>query len=382
LELRSEGEIVIDLTSKVKVLYGEAIKNLIAEVLEFFGVKHAFVKINDSGALPFVIAARLESAVKQLVNTDLEYLPGMLKENCYSTVRDSFRFTRLYLPGNTPGLMINAGLHSADGIILDLEDSVAPERKSEARILVRNALRQINFYGAERMVRINQGERGLEDLHYIIPHNVNLVLIPKCESVRDIKAVEKEIYRIKKEHKIKNTVFLMPIIESALGIENSFEIAQASKNIVALAIGLEDYTTDLGVSRTIEGNESFYARTRLVVAARAAGIQPIDSVFSDVNDIEALKQNVKISKSLGFEGMGCIHPRQIPVIKKGFAPDEAEIKKSKEIIIAFETGKRNGLGVVVLGSKMIDLPIVKRAQKIVSLAVSLGLISEGWMNDI
>ena len=382
LELRSEGEIVIDLTSKVKVLYGEAIKNLIAEVLEFFGLKHAFVKVNDSGALPFVIAARLESAVKQLINTDLEYLPVMLKENWYSTVRDRFRFTRLYLPGNTPGLMINAGLHSADGIILDLEDSVAPERKSEARILVRNALRQINFYGAERMVRINQGEWGLEDLNYVIPHNVNLVLIPKCESVGDIKAVEKEIYRIKKEHKLKNNVFLMPIIESALGIENSFEIAQSSKNIVAIAIGLEDYTTDLGVSRTIEGNESFYARTRLVVAARAAGIQPIDSVFPDVADIEALKQNVKISKSLGFEGMGCIHPGQIQVIKKGFAPDEAEINKSKEIIIAFETGKRNGRGVVVLGSKMIDLPIVRRAQKLVSLAVSLGLLSESWMNDI
>ena len=124
-----------------------------------------------------------------------------------------------------------------------------------------------------------------------------------------------------------------------LGVENSFEIAGCSENVVAFAIGLEDYTADLGVSRTIEGKESFYARTRLVVAAKAAGIQPIDSVFSDVADMEALEQNVKVSKSLGFEGMGCIHPRQIPVIRQGFAPDETEIEKSKKIIQAFEEAK-------------------------------------------
>ena len=197
LELKSDGGISIDLVSKVKALYGESIKSLISGILEYFGVKNALVKINDSGALPFVIAARMESAVKQLIDTDLDYLPAFIKENDYSTTRDRFRFSRLYVPGNSPGLMINAGLHSADGIILDLEDSVAPEKKDEARILVRNALRQINFYGAERMVRINQGERGLEDLHFIIPHNVNLIIIPKCESAGYILNVEDEIRAIK-----------------------------------------------------------------------------------------------------------------------------------------------------------------------------------------
>jgi citrate lyase subunit beta / citryl-CoA lyase len=382
LEITSDGGISIDLTSRVKLLYGESIKSLIAEVLDFFGIKNAIIKINDSGALPFVITARLEYAVKQLISTDLDYLPEFLKENSYSTARERFRFSRLYLPGNTPGLMINAGLHSADGIILDLEDSVAPEKKDEARILVRNALRQINFCGAERMVRINQGPRGLDDLHFVIPHNVNLVLVPKCESADNIRQVEKEISGIKKKFNLKDHVFLMPIIESALGIEHSFEIACASENIVALAIGLEDYTADLGVTRTVEGKESFYARTRLVVAAKAAGIQPIDSVFSDVADMEALKQNVLISKSLGFEGMGCIHPRQIPVIRQGFAPDETEIEKSKKIVLAFETAKLKGLGVVALGSKMIDPPVVARAQKIIDLAVRLGHLSGDWINEV
>jgi len=381
-ELKDEGGIIIDLVSKVKSLYGESIESLTSEILEFFGIKSALVKINDSGALPFVIAARIESAVKKLIKTDLDYLPEFIMENSYSTSRDRFRFSRLYLPGNTPGFMINAGLHSADGIILDLEDSVASEKKDEARLLVRNALRQINFYGAERMVRINQGVRGLEDLHYVIPHNVNLILIPKCENTDYVKSVESEITAIKKKLNLNNQVFLMPVIESALGIENSFEIARSSGNVVAIAIGLEDYTADLGVPRTDEGKESFYARTRIVVAAKAAGIQPIDSVFSDVGDMEALKQNVLISKSLGFEGMGCIHPRQIPVIRQGFAPDETEIEKSRMIVLAFEKAKLKGLGVVALGSKMIDPPVVFRAQKTIDLAVRLGLLSANWINEI
>jgi citrate lyase subunit beta/citryl-CoA lyase len=382
LEIRPDGGITIDLVSKVKALYGESIKNLISEILGFFGIINADIKINDSGALPFVIAARLESAVKQLISTDLDYLPKFIHENSYSTARDRYRFSRLYLPGNTPGLMINAGLHSADGIILDLEDSVAPEKKDEARFLVRNALRQINFCGAERMVRINQGERGLKDLHFVIPHNVNLVLLPKCESAEDIRKVENEILGITSKLNLKNKVFLMPIIESALGVENSFEIAHSSESVVALAIGLEDYTADLGVARTIEGKESFYARTRLVVASKAAGIQPIDSVFSDVADMEALKQTVMVSKSLGFEGMGCIHPRQIQVIKHGYAPDENEIEKSKKIALAFETARLNGLGVVALGSKMIDPPIVAKAHKIIDLSIRLGLLSPEWMDEI
>ena len=382
LELKSGVGIDIDLTSKVKVLYGESIKKLVAEISEFFGVRHASVKVVDSGALPFVIAARMESVVKQLIDTDLEFLPEFLDENNYTSTRDRFRFSRLYLPGNNPGLMINAGLHSADGIILDLEDSVAPEKKDEARFLVRNALRQIYFMGAERMVRINQGERGLKDLRAIIPNNVNLVLIPKCESREYIIKVENEIATIKKKFKLDNKVFLMPIIESALGVENSFEIARGSENVVALAIGLEDYTADLGVARTIEGTESFYARTRLVVAARAAGIQAIDSVFSDVADMDALRENVKVSKSLGFEVMGCIHPRQIPVIRQGFAPDEAEIEKSKKIVLAFQTAQKNGLGVVALGSKMIDPPVVARAQKIIDLAVRLNILPHDWINQL
>ncbi len=382
LELKSTGGIDIDLTSRVKTLYGKSITNLSKEVLSFFKIKNAKVRINDSGALPFVIAARLESAIKKLVKNDLEFLPELIKENRYTTSSDRFRFSRLYLPGNTPGMMLNAGLHSAHGIILDLEDSVAPERKDEARILVRNALRQVNFMGAERMVRINQGTMGLKDLQSVIPHNVNLVLIPKCEFPDEVINVDSEISSILKRTGIKNPVFLMPIIESALGVENSFSIAKASANVVAMAIGLEDFTTNLGVTRTTEGKESLYARSRLIIAAKAAGIQPIDSVFSDVGDMEGLRQNVLNSKAMGFEGMGCIHPRQIAVINNGFAPDEAEIEKSKKIVSAFEEARQKGHGVVALGSKMIDPPVVARAQKNIDLAIRLGKLSKNWFKEI
>jgi citrate lyase subunit beta/citryl-CoA lyase len=381
LEITSGGGYSIDLVSKVKALYGNSINDLVKEILKFFGIKNARIVIADSGALPFVISARLEAAIKQLMETELEFLPEFNAQNSYITTRDRPRYARLYLPGNNPSLMINAGLHSADGIILDLEDSVSPARKDEARILVRNALRRINFYGAERMVRINQGERGLKDLHSVIPHNVNLIIIPKCESADQVRVVENEIMDILGKYRIKNTVCLMPVIETALGIENAFSIATSSPDVVALAIGLEDYTADLGVNRTIEGKESFYARTRLVNASKAAGIQAIDSVFSDIGDMDALKDNVLSSRALGFEGMGCIHPRQIRIIRQGYSPDEKEIAKSKEIILAFGDAGRNGLGVIASGSKMIDAPVVEKAWRTVRQAVLLGLLDENWIEQ-
>jgi len=247
IEGYSRGGISLDITSKVKALYGRSIKSLCMEMMEHFGIRNAKVFIIDSGALPFVIAARIEAAICKFKDTEAEFLPPMEEENLYPAVRDRFRFSRLYLPGNTPSLMINAGLHQANGIILDLEDSVAPDKKDEARILVRNALRQIDFRGAERMVRINQGETGIRDLRAVVPHNTHMILIPKCESPAQIKETDNEINKLRKQHGIRNHLMLMPIIETALGIENCYEIAQASVNVVALAIGLEDLTSDMGV---------------------------------------------------------------------------------------------------------------------------------------
>ena len=377
LELTKSGGIKIDLQSKVKSLYGESIVALSKEVLKFFGIDHAALKIEDKGALPFVLAARLEAVIKKVIIIDKEYLPEMLPENKYTTTRERFRITRLYLPGNTPSLMINAGIHKPDGVILDLEDAVAVNKKSEARFLVRNTLRSLDFLGAERMVRINQIPAGLEDLDYIIPHNVNLVLVPKCESANQLLLVNERMATIQKKVKSSNSVWLMPIIESAMGVMKALEIAQ-SENVVAMAIGLEDYTADLGVNRTPEGLESLFARCQVINACKAVGIQAIDSVFSDVGDMEGLKENVLRSKALSFEGMGCIHPRQIKVIRESFAPSDAEIEKAKSIVNAFMEATEKGLGVVSLGTKMIDAPVVKRAQRTIDQAIALGKVDPDW----
>ncbi|NPA45507.1 MAG: HpcH/HpaI aldolase/citrate lyase family protein [Chlorobi bacterium] len=374
LQLKDEGGIKINLKSKVKGLYGDAIENLCKNELEYFGIKNAEITIQDTGALDFTIAARIEAVVKQAIKTDKEFLLDILEENKYSTKKDDFRFSRLYLPGNSPKMMLNAGVHKPNGIILDLEDSVAPAKKDEARLIVRNALRSVDFYGAERMVRINQLPMGLEDIKYVASHYVNLILLPKCESAEQVKQVEAEIEKERKKHGFDYPIYIMPIIESALGVEKAYEIATSSDNLVAMAIGLEDFTADLGVKRTKEGKESLYARTRIVNACKAAGIQPIDSVFSDVADEEGLRATVKESKMLGFEGIGCIHPRQINPIHESFAPEKDEIEKAKKIEQAFNEATEKGLGVISIGSKMIDPPVVKRAQRILNLSKKLGLL--------
>jgi len=381
MELTKSGGIELHISSKVKAIFGQQIEKLCREILDFYGVAHAKVEVDDSGALPFVMAARMEAAIKKLLDTKKDYILPFLPQNRYKTLRDRNRYSRLYLPGNTPSLMINAGIHNPDGIILDLEDAVAPDKKYEAAFLVRNALCNLDFYGAERMVRINQIPRGLDDLDFIIPYNVNLILVPKCEDDSQIKLLNEHIDKLKIKYAVKDEIWLMPIIESAKGAINAYSIATAASNVVALAIGLEDYTADLGVRRTKEGSESFFARVQVVNAAKAAGIQAIDSVFSDVADMEGLKENVRVSKSLGFDGMGCIHPRQIKVIHENYAPDAAEIEKAKKIVIAFLEAKEKGLGVVSLGTKMIDAPVVKRAQHTIDVAVKLGIINQNWREE-
>jgi len=381
LKLAETGGIKLTFKSKVEVLYGDSTRELIHEMMRYFEIEHLEIDFADSGALPYVIMARVEAAIRRLgLDKGKRFLPPWQIEVPTSS-RDRLRRSRLYLPGDQPKLGINAAIHKGDGLILDLEDSVAPPNKDAARVLVRNALRCMDFMGAERMVRINQLPLGLEDLEEIIPQKPHLILVPKAEKPGQIQEIDKKIDEILAREKEPGEVFLMPILESGLGIINAYAIASASKRNVALAIGLEDYTADIGVQRTNEGRESFFARSMLVNAARAAGIQAIDTVFSDVDDMDGLRESVLEAKALGFDGKGCIHPRQIAVINKAFAPEEKEIEKAKKIVLAFEEAKKKGLGVVSLGSKMIDPPVVKRAVRTINLAVKEGIIPQDWRNQ-
>jgi citrate lyase subunit beta / citryl-CoA lyase len=373
LEPRSADGSEIELESRVAPYYGKAIRAQARDVLEALGVEHARVAIHDAGALPFVIAARLEAAVHRAgLGEGRRALPERIVAPAASP-RDRLRRSRLYLPGSEPKYYINAGLHGPDAVILDLEDSVHPAEKDAARILVRNALRAVDFGAAERMVRINQLPLGLADLEEVVPEALDVVLIPKVERAEQVVEVERRAAEIVVRYGIDRHLWLMPILESALGIENAFAIATASKQVVALTIGLEDYTADIGVVKTAEGHESLYARMRLANAAHAARVQAIDSVYGDVADMEGLRRWGEASRALGFEGMGCIHPLQIAVIHEAFAPSPEEIEKALKIVAAYEEAQQRGLGVVSLGSKMIDPPVVQRALRLVGQAKAMGV---------
>ena len=373
-EARDRGGVEISLESRVAPYYGSAILEQTREVLGELGVKHARVAIHDEGALPFVIAARIEAAARR---TGIVLGKRSLPEQHPlppPSQKDRLRRSRLYLPGSEPKYYINASLHAPDAVILDLEDSVHRGEKDAARILVRNTLRAVDFGLCERMVRINQLPLGLEDLAETVGESPDLILIPKVEEPEQVREVDRMIGEIKARHGIIRPIWIMPILESALGIENAFAVATASENVAALTIGLEDYTADLGVVKTTEGRESQYARSRVVNAARAAGVQAIDSVFSDVADMGGLRRWGEASRAAGFEGMGCIHPGQIRVIHEAFQPTAIEIEKARKVVAAFEEAQKKGLAVVSLGSKMIDPPVVHRALKLVERAKAMGVI--------
>lgn len=375
VEQTEGGGLDIEIDSKVGGLYGGSIRASVEATMKTLATRNARVSVSDKGALPFVLAARVEAAARRAGLAGAAP-PERTVESRAHTERDRMRRSRLYLPGNEPKFMVNAGLHQPDAVILDLEDSVHPEEKDAARVLVRNALRCVDFLDSERMVRINQLPLGFDDLEEIVPETPDLILIPKVETADQVDAVQTKIRQIIEGAALDRPIWLMPILESALGVENAFAIARAAESVVALTIGLEDYTADLGVAKTAAGEESLYARMRLVNAARAARVQAIDSVFGDVGDMEGLEAWGARSRAMGFEGMGCIHPRQIEVIHRAFCPSDEEIQKARRIVAAFEDAREKGLGVVSLGTKMIDPPVVKRAQHVVEVARQAGLLSQ------
>lgn len=286
------------------------------------------------------------------------------------------RRSMLFLPGNNPNMIINAGCLGADAIIFDLEDAVAPAEKDAARILVRNTLRHSYLSGCDVIVRINSVDTDYwkSDLDLILPESPDVILLPKASTPADVLAVD--AYMSEVEARIglaTGTVSLMPLIETALGVENAYVIASASKRICALFLGAEDLTADLRCKRTKEGREIEYARQRLVVAARAAGVDVYDTPFTDVNDDEGIVKDATLAKAFGFSGKASISPRHVEVINQVFSPTLAEIDYAYEVLDAIELAKKQGKGAVSLYGKMIDAPIVARAEQTIAMAVALGL---------
>ena len=286
------------------------------------------------------------------------------------------RRSMLFLPGNNPNLLINGNCLGADAVIFDLEDAVSPAEKDAARILVRNTMRYMDFRGCEMIVRINSIDTAYwqKDIDEILPWKPNLVLLPKTGCAADVLAAD--AYMTQVEEKLgleKNTVGLMPLIETALGVENAFAIASASKRVKALFLGAEDLTADLQCKRTKEGREIEYARTRLVVAARAAGVDVYDTPVTDVNDDEGIVTDAKLAKALGFTGKASISPRHVEVINSVFSPTQKDVDYAYEVMEAIALAKEQGKGAISLHGKMIDAPIVARAQQTIAMAQALGM---------
>ncbi|MEA2071262.1 MAG: aldolase/citrate lyase family protein [Asgard group archaeon] len=281
------------------------------------------------------------------------------------------RRTRLYISGNNPAMIRNAPLFGADSVIFDLEDSVAINQKDAARILVRNALNELDFGNTEVTVRINPIDTPYfkQDIEEIVRAEPYAIVLPKSEDPNDIIEVSQEIAIVEEKAGLPiGLIKLMPIIESALGVLKAEDIALACSRIVAISPGGEDLTADLGATRTVAGEELLYIRSKLVLAARAAGVQVLDTVYGNVNDEEGLINQTKRIIRMGFDGKACIHPRQVEPIHKAFRPTDQEIERAKRIVEAYKHAQEEGLGAICVDNHMIDVPVVKRSERILQRA--------------
>ncbi len=281
------------------------------------------------------------------------------------------RRTMLYVPGNNPGMIRDVHIYGSDSVMFDLEDSVSLNEKDAARLLVYNALKTIDYGQTETVVRINGLDTpfGKSDIEAMVRAKPDIIRLPKTEKPEDIIEIEKLISELEEKIGLEvGTIKLMAAVESALGVINAYKIATASKRLVGIAIGAEDFVTDLKTTRSPDGIELLTARSMILFAARAAGIDALDTVFSDVNDEEGFENEVRLIKQLGFDGKSIINPRQIEIVHRVFTPTDEEINKSLRIIEAIKEAEARGSGVISLDGKMIDKPIVERARRVLDLA--------------
>ncbi len=276
----------------------------------------------------------------------------------------------LFMPGNNPGMLVNGSIFGADSVIFDLEDAVSPKEKDGARILVRNALKTLEYGKTERVVRINalSSPYWEADLKEIVPARPAALLQAKVESAKDVLKLHKILSQQEEQLKIPiGSIEIIPLIETALGIKEAFNIASSSQRVKTLFLGAEDLTADLQAKRSKKGWEIFYSRSRLVVAARSCGKDVIDTPFTDVNDLEGLERDTRFAKELGFSGKAAISPRHISIINNVFSPSESEIKYAQRVLETIEQAKQEGRGVVALDGKMIDAPVVARSQQVLTM---------------
>ncbi len=284
------------------------------------------------------------------------------------------RRSMMFVPGNNPGMIRDAHIYGSDCIMFDLEDSVSINEKDAARFLVYKALTSLKYGKKELVVRINDLGSGLgvTDLEAMVRAQPDVIRLPKTETAQDVTDCETEIARIEREIGLpEGKTRMMAAIESAKGVLNAYDIARSSSRLIGIALGAEDYVTDLRTTRSPEGIELLFARSMIVNAARAAGIAALDTVYSDVNNEEGFIAEATLIKKLGFDGKSIINPRQIEPLHRVFTPTEKDIIKAKAIMEAIAEAELRGSGVASLNGKMIDKPVVERARYMIERASSL-----------
>lgn len=283
----------------------------------------------------------------------------------------------LFMPGDSLRKIEKAATLNVDAVIMDLEDGVAMSRKDEARQIVFRALQEVDFGRTERMVRINPVGSGLEsdDLNLTLPGKPEGYVLPKVENARQVQRISAEIaYIERREGWEKNTIRLLAIIETALGVANVREIAGSDARLDALIFGAEDLAGSIGATRTREGWEVFYARSAVVIHAVAFNLQPIDTVFVDLNDLEGLANEAAQAAQMGYTGKLAIHPQQIEPITQVFTPTDEAIAHAQRLIEAYQAHQSGGIGAFVLDGKMVDAPMVRAAQHVLARARAAGKI--------
>ncbi|HFF7621790.1 TPA: citrate (pro-3S)-lyase subunit beta [Streptococcus pyogenes] len=291
---------------------------------------------------------------------------------------ERLRRTMMFVPGANAAILRDAPLFGADSIMFDLEDSVSLKEKDTSRALVHFALKTFDYSSVETVVRVNGLDScGALDIEAVVLAGVNVIRLPKTETAQDIIDVEAVIERVERENSIEvGRTRMMAAIESAEGVLNAREIAKASKRLIGIALGAEDYVTNMKTRRYPDGQELFFARSMILHAARAAGIAAIDTVYSDVNNTEGFQNEVRMIKQLGFDGKSVINPRQIPLVNEIYTPTKKEIDHAKQVIWAIREAESKGSGVISLNGKMVDKPIVERAERVIALATAAGVLSE------
>ncbi len=281
------------------------------------------------------------------------------------------RRSMLYIPGNNAAMIQQGGVYGADSVLLDLEDSISPTEKDSARILLKHTIPTVDFYGAEVTVRVNHLDTpfGNDDLEEIVPIQPAALRLPKIESADDVHRVIQLVEEIETRHHLPHSrVTVHAMIETAVGVENAPEIATASPRVSAITIGGQDLAADMGIVLEKGSSGLDYASKRIIIAAKAAKIDVMDTVFVDVDDEDGLREATRYAKEIGFTGKAAINPRQIEIINDVFTPTEEEISKAIDIITAYNRHKASGIGVFALNGKMVDVPIVTRALHVLERA--------------